>query len=145
MDWPRRDSNTQPSDLESDALPLRHGVTWNLTKTKQQLSKHQIRKGEKPHVKNLYHTLIHICFPNGIGLFSNMSSNMLLRCTCKAFHSGKYLSIFWRVLSMKTFSSITPPHFQLSMRCFCGSSISFYCHKKVDMTEQNSATVKTTK
>ena len=25
--WPRRDSNTQPSDLESDALPLRHGVT----------------------------------------------------------------------------------------------------------------------
>ena len=24
--WPRRDSNTQPSDLESDALPLRHGV-----------------------------------------------------------------------------------------------------------------------
>ena len=26
--WPRRDSNTQPSDLESDALPLRHGVGW---------------------------------------------------------------------------------------------------------------------
>ena len=26
--WPRRDSNTQPSDLESDALPLRHGVNW---------------------------------------------------------------------------------------------------------------------
>ena len=25
--WPRRDSNTQPSDLESDALPLRHGVS----------------------------------------------------------------------------------------------------------------------
>ena len=25
--WPRRDLNTQPSDLESDALPLRHGVT----------------------------------------------------------------------------------------------------------------------
>ena len=25
--WPRRDSNTQPSDLESDALPLRHEVT----------------------------------------------------------------------------------------------------------------------
>ena len=25
-DWPRRDLNTQPSDLESDALPLRHGV-----------------------------------------------------------------------------------------------------------------------
>ena len=25
---------------------------------------------------------------------------------------------------------------------FCGSSISFYCHKKVDMTEQNSATVR---
>ena len=24
--WPRRDLNTQPSDLESDALPLRHGV-----------------------------------------------------------------------------------------------------------------------
>ena len=24
--WPRPDSNTQPSDLESDALPLRHGV-----------------------------------------------------------------------------------------------------------------------
>ena len=24
--WPRRDSNTQPSDLESDVLPLRHGV-----------------------------------------------------------------------------------------------------------------------
>ena len=24
--WPRRDSNTQPSDLESDALPLRHRV-----------------------------------------------------------------------------------------------------------------------
>lgn len=24
--WPRRDSNTQPSDLESDALPLRHEV-----------------------------------------------------------------------------------------------------------------------
>ena len=28
--WPRRDLNTQPSDLESDALPLRHGVTWNV-------------------------------------------------------------------------------------------------------------------
>ena len=31
--WPRRDLNTQPSDLESDALPLRHGVTdqeWRL-------------------------------------------------------------------------------------------------------------------
>ena len=27
MTWPRRDLNTQPSDLESDALPLRHGVT----------------------------------------------------------------------------------------------------------------------
>ena len=26
MTWPRRDLNTQPSDLESDALPLRHGV-----------------------------------------------------------------------------------------------------------------------
>ena len=26
--WPRRDLNTQPSDLESDALPLRHGVTY---------------------------------------------------------------------------------------------------------------------
>ena len=26
ISWPRRDSNTQPSDLESDALPLRHGV-----------------------------------------------------------------------------------------------------------------------
>ena len=26
--WPRRDLNTQPSDLESDALPLRHGVSW---------------------------------------------------------------------------------------------------------------------
>ena len=26
--WPRRDSNTQPSDLESDALPLRHGVNF---------------------------------------------------------------------------------------------------------------------
>ena len=26
VSWPRRDSNTQPSDLESDALPLRHGV-----------------------------------------------------------------------------------------------------------------------
>ena len=25
--WPRRDLNTQPSDLESDALPLRHGVS----------------------------------------------------------------------------------------------------------------------
>ena len=25
--WPRRDSNTQPSELESDALPLRHGVS----------------------------------------------------------------------------------------------------------------------
>ena len=25
--WPRRDLNTQPSDLESDALPLRHEVT----------------------------------------------------------------------------------------------------------------------
>ena len=24
--WPWRDLNTQPSDLESDALPLRHGV-----------------------------------------------------------------------------------------------------------------------
>ena len=24
--WPRRGSNTQPSDLESDALPLRHGA-----------------------------------------------------------------------------------------------------------------------
>lgn len=23
--WTRRESNTQPSDLESDALPLRHG------------------------------------------------------------------------------------------------------------------------
>ena len=28
MFWPRRDSNTQPSDLESDALPLRHGVIY---------------------------------------------------------------------------------------------------------------------
>ena len=27
MCWPRRDLNTQPSDLESDALPLRHEVT----------------------------------------------------------------------------------------------------------------------
>ena len=26
FNWPRRDLNTQPSDLESDALPLRHGV-----------------------------------------------------------------------------------------------------------------------
>ena len=26
--WPRRDLNTQPSDLESDALPLRHGVLY---------------------------------------------------------------------------------------------------------------------
>ena len=26
-DWTRRESNTQPSDLESDALPLRHGST----------------------------------------------------------------------------------------------------------------------
>ena len=26
--WPRRDLNTQPSDLESDALPLRHEVSW---------------------------------------------------------------------------------------------------------------------
>ena len=26
LNWPRRDLNTQPSDLESDALPLRHGV-----------------------------------------------------------------------------------------------------------------------
>ena len=26
--WPRRDLNTQPSDLESDALPLRHGVSY---------------------------------------------------------------------------------------------------------------------
>ena len=25
--WPRRDLNTQPSDLESDALPLRHKVS----------------------------------------------------------------------------------------------------------------------
>ncbi len=30
LDWPRRDSNTQPSDLESDALPLRHGVIQRL-------------------------------------------------------------------------------------------------------------------
>ena len=29
--WPRRDSNTQPSDLESDALPLRHGVNRHTT------------------------------------------------------------------------------------------------------------------
>lgn len=27
--WPRRDLNTQPSDLESDALPLRHEVLCN--------------------------------------------------------------------------------------------------------------------
>ena len=27
VSWPRRDLNTQPSDLESDALPLRHGVS----------------------------------------------------------------------------------------------------------------------
>ena len=26
--WPGRDLNTQPSDLESDALPLRYGVRW---------------------------------------------------------------------------------------------------------------------
>ena len=26
--WPWRDLNTQPSDLESDALPLRHRVTY---------------------------------------------------------------------------------------------------------------------
>ena len=28
--WARRDLNTQPSDLESDALPLRHRPTLNL-------------------------------------------------------------------------------------------------------------------
>ena len=33
--WPRRDSNTQPSDLESDALPLRHGVYWLYTSVVQ--------------------------------------------------------------------------------------------------------------
>ena len=32
--WPRRDSNTQPSDLESDALPLRHGVLHTTPKWK---------------------------------------------------------------------------------------------------------------
>ena len=32
--WPRRDSNTQPSDLESDALPLRHAVIWKFSTTK---------------------------------------------------------------------------------------------------------------
>ena len=26
--WQQRDSNSQPSDLESDALPLRHAATW---------------------------------------------------------------------------------------------------------------------
>ena len=31
MKWPWRDSNTQPSDLESDALPLRHRVIWRMT------------------------------------------------------------------------------------------------------------------
>ena len=31
INWPRRDSNTQPSDLESDALPLRHGVSYQCT------------------------------------------------------------------------------------------------------------------
>ena len=30
--WPLRDSNTQPSDLESDALPLRQGVLMPTTK-----------------------------------------------------------------------------------------------------------------
>ena len=30
--WPRRDSNTQPSDLESDALPLRHGTLLKIWK-----------------------------------------------------------------------------------------------------------------
>ena len=32
--WPRRDLNTQPSDLESDALPLRHGVSYLFTLSK---------------------------------------------------------------------------------------------------------------
>ena len=32
--WTRRESNTQPSDLESDALPLRHGSTWCVRKYK---------------------------------------------------------------------------------------------------------------
>ena len=34
--WPWRDLNTQPSDLESDALPLRHKVTvsWQNSPTK---------------------------------------------------------------------------------------------------------------
>ena len=26
--WPGRDLNTQPSELESDALPLRHQAMW---------------------------------------------------------------------------------------------------------------------
>ena len=30
LNWPRRDLNTQPSDLESDALPLRHGVNTGI-------------------------------------------------------------------------------------------------------------------
>ena len=30
--WPRRDLNTQPFDLESNALPLRHGVFWYWSK-----------------------------------------------------------------------------------------------------------------
>ena len=32
-DWTRRESNTQPSDLESDALPLRHGSSMFLPQT----------------------------------------------------------------------------------------------------------------
>ena len=35
--WPRRDLNTQPSDLESDPLPLRHGVIRQLRKIYQYL------------------------------------------------------------------------------------------------------------
>ena len=36
--WPRRDSNTQPSDLESDALPLRHGVNIYFAKNYKYLT-----------------------------------------------------------------------------------------------------------
>ena len=46
-DWTRRESNTQPSDLESDALPLRHGSLDNKYFLQINIIKLTLRKHER--------------------------------------------------------------------------------------------------
>ena len=58
--WPRRDSNTQPSDLESDALPLRHGISY--LQVQQQ-------------IQNLYRNWIKFTFVNLFGLLTIQANN----------------------------------------------------------------------